>query len=388
MLWLIACSPRPAEITHEAYVWQRLWTPAVIEAVQSSPQLFKGLRVLGLQVTGAQRHRPQIDLGALAATRRPVRLVIRIEGSRPTPDTAEIASWANAEAARWRAAGVNLVGVEIDHDCANAGLGDYARWLVRLRGVLDPALRLSITALPAWIASSDLPAVLSAVDDSVLQVHALDRRARDLIDAQQSLAWIRRYDEIAPSDFQVALPAYSLRVDLDAAGEVRSVDAEGEQQRGGAGAQERHAPPRVVASVLAELRVARLTHLRGAIWFRLPVADDRRAWSMATLSAVITDRPLASAFVLRSVGAAPAIDLALENRGNLDAAPPDVIRLPAQCATADALQHYSLDTDASGIVLRRRDTARLRSGESWRIAWARCDPPLTADWSLNVSPHD
>jgi len=387
-LWLAACAPAPKPVAHEAYVWQRVWTSAVVDAVKATGDQFVGLRVLGLQVTGHQRIAPSVDLRALADSGLPIRLVIRIEGSRPTPDTTQIADWANTESQRWLAAGVNLTGVEIDHDCATAGLADYARWHQRFRTALDPGLRVSITALPAWIASSELPRLLATIDDSVLQVHALDRAADDLIDTAQSLQWLHQYDQLSPKDFRIALPAYSLRVGLDASGAVRSVDAEGAQDVGNAAAQERHSPPLKVAALLAQISRADLTHFRGVIWFRLPVAGDRRAWSRRTLATVIAGKPLTRGFQLRATGATDARDLLLFNTGNADAAPPSRISLPTQCASADALQHYSIDVSTAKLVLRSHDNAWLRSGESWRIAWARCEPPLNADWSLDVSHED
>ena len=63
--------------------------------------------------------------------------------------------------ARWRAAGVDVVGLEIDHDCATAVLADYARWLAANR---PPApLAWSITALPTWAGAPALPAVAAAL---------------------------------------------------------------------------------------------------------------------------------------------------------------------------------------------------------------------------------
>ena len=112
-----------------------------------------------------------------------MRLVVRIEGARGP--LAVPALWAELEPllARWRAGGVDVAGIEIDHDCATAALDDYASWLRELRDAMPRDLKLSVTALPSWLESPALDQVLGAVDDSVLQVHAVQRPDHALFDA-------------------------------------------------------------------------------------------------------------------------------------------------------------------------------------------------------------
>lgn len=56
--------------------------------------------------------------------------------------------------------------------------------------------------------------------------------------------------------------------------------------------QELTVAPQQIADFLQQLAQRPLPHLRGIIWFRLPLENDRRAWSMATLRAVIQQQPL------------------------------------------------------------------------------------------------
>ena len=80
----------------------------------------------------------------------------------------------NAQVARWRNAGNNVVGVQIDFDAATRHLDTYAGFLRGLRRRLAPDCRLGITGLLDVGANSD-PAALAqlkgVVDEVVIQTY-------------------------------------------------------------------------------------------------------------------------------------------------------------------------------------------------------------------------
>ena len=61
-----------ASLSNQAYVWQRDWSPAVLQAVTSARGRLDGLVVLGLQIdwNGEQAtvHRPAVDWQALQSS--------------------------------------------------------------------------------------------------------------------------------------------------------------------------------------------------------------------------------------------------------------------------------------------------------------------------------
>ncbi len=382
-LSLAACQREPRQFPHDAYIWQRNWTPAVSTAVRDQTPVFAGWRVLGLQVTGTQQIATRPDLGALAGSARSVRMVVRIEGARVRPQVPALLTTLQPQITQWRAAGLDLVGIEIDHDCATVALGAYADWLAQLRAGLPAELRLSITALPSWLESAALDAVLTAVDESVLQVHAVSRPDRALFLASDADRWTRAWAARAPHAFRVSLPAYSLRVSTDAQGGIAAVDAEGDIERTGATGRELRADPREVASYLQGTTDDAPPGLAGFAWFRLPVSGDRRGWSRHTLAAVIDGQPLAPRFVVESsANDGGSLDLGLRNRGNLDATLP-AVDLPAHCRLGDALGRYRLQTTAMGTLrLTPEDNAGLAAGAVMPIGWVRCDDSLQPEWEL------
>lgn len=145
------CHLRPPVDFHEAYIWQRQWTSAVVSAVTAQQGDFAGWRVLGLQLVGSDVIETRPDLAALAGPGKPVRLVVRIDGARVPLAVPALLARLSPLIVRWRAAGLDLTGIEIDHDCATSALADYASWLQQLRRGLPGELRLSITALPSWL---------------------------------------------------------------------------------------------------------------------------------------------------------------------------------------------------------------------------------------------
>lgn len=272
-----AAAVRP--LAHDAYVWQRSWTGAVRASVEAAPRELVGLRVL--IVDG-------VDVPALARAARPVTVVVRIEGFA-LPAGVTIAPVLE-RVASWRAAGVDVIGVEIDHDAATSRLGEYAAWLAANR---PPApLRWSITALPTWADDgAGLAQVAAAVDEVVVQVHAV--RAPRIFDDAQARRWVTRIAALLPAaTLRVALPTY--RVALGAAAPVE------------------------VARFVRWLERADLPTVRGVVWFRLPVDGDREAWPAATLMAVIGGQRLAPAISARLVARGPdRYDVIVTNTGTV-----------------------------------------------------------------------
>jgi hypothetical protein len=308
-----------APMPQAAYLWQRNWTPGVRQAVARPPAGIEGLRVLIAEVSAPSEidgastipattpsmstlvtTRPattpvmttplavapavtmmNIHAPSLAASRLPITLVVRIEGSRPI-ESFELSPFTRAGDAL-RAVGVNVVGIEVDHDCATAGLAEYAQWLERQRGVLssnassnaassNAAYRFSITALPTWAWSPSLVDVARSVDEIVVQVHAV--RAPMIFDASDAWRDLSRFaralrtDEPHSPTLRVALPTYSAVVrDIEV-----SVD------------------PDDVARFADKLRAATdpdLARVRGIVWFRLPVDGDGQTWSRATFARIV-----------------------------------------------------------------------------------------------------
>lgn len=369
---LAACQHPPQPLQHDAYVWQRQWNPAVTSALAQSADAIREWRVLAAQTDARGQLQPvAIDRAALAATHRPVVLVVRIDGQLPQWDAQALLTQTLALRNAWN--GVPLAGIEIDHDCGTARLPAYADFLARLKRALG-ATPLSITALPAWLSSNQLEHVAAQADEVVLQVHAVQSPRAGLFEPALARSWIDRFAARAGKPFRVALPTYGSRVAWDDNGRVVAIESETPLLAGGMEASELVAAPAEVAKLLAGLRSEPPKGLAGIVWFRLPTTQDARAWSLPTWRAVMAGVPLKEALaVFFQPGAAPgAQDLVLRNDGEVDARLPARIELPAGCTIADGVNGYALAYRQGRPFLRRERDGWLRAHYQRAIGWARC----------------
>ncbi len=248
----------------DAYLWQRAASPSVLRAVARFGAVSRG-RLHVVAVDGDFQQRDGSLVRVLAERRTPVVLTMRLQAlPDDTTRLTDTLRW-------WQQRGVQVVAVEIDHDCATAGLSAYARWLssfgTAVRTTLSTGETVStgetaettevgveITALPTWLSDPAHRAVFAAADDVTLQVHAIAAPA--LLDVGAARDAIAVAMQERP-DLRVALPSYAVTLKTG---------------------QPLYARPNDVAAV----RLA-----AGAVsWFRLPTDDDDTAWDWATLLAV------------------------------------------------------------------------------------------------------
>ncbi len=374
----------PAAMVHEAYVWQRQWRPALHEAVLASRGDVQRWRVLAAQAGATGALVPvAVPHELLRASGRPVVMVVRIEGTLRLHEPAQLVHDVAALQRRWAADGAAPAMVEIDHDAGTAALPAYAAFLARLRSALN-GTPLSITALPAWLASPALPQVLAQVDESVLQVHAVQHPAQGLFDATRARAWVQAWGRRSGRPFFVALPCYGAAVTFDNFGNLRSVEGEVPRLAGDASSRELMALPSEVSGLLRQLQHDGLRGLRGVAWFRLPTAEDRRAWSLPTWHAVMRGQPLQgrAELQLRAAGDPGAFDLVLANAGPHDAELPRRVQATAACTAADGANGYVVQPTGGAPALQRTAPGLLRSGQQRVIGWLRCTD--TGEGTANV----
>lgn len=390
LLLLTACEPAATPpntvLPNDAYVWQRRWTPAVTHALADGADTVRSWRVLAAEMRAdGVWFDAAPDLAALAASRRPVVLVLRLDGRVNDLPPDQIIARATATLAAWRGAGITLTGLEIDYDCATSRLPAYAALLASLKARLEPGVPLSITALPTWLNSPELPALLAVPDETVLQVHAVQNPTLGLFDGKRAHAWLDAYARQTQRPWRVALPSYGSRVAWDDSGQIAAIESERPALMPGGRSAELLVTPADMAAYVATLDRDPPRGLAGIVWFRLPTQADTRAWSLPTWRAVLARQPLTPDVTVsaQAVGASGARNVLLSNRGNSDAPLPFAIRLDGACRAADGINGYTLEYDRQGMYLRRAQDGLLRAGVERAIGWIRCD---SATPSLHVQP--
>jgi hypothetical protein len=360
-------------LRHQTYVWQRAWTPAVTEAIERSASWMAGWHILLAETDESGDWREFSGHSAFVAPGlKPLTAVVRIDGRRGLSDASGLTKRIQTlirkqPPGRWS-------GLEIDYDCPSRQLYVYAAFIRALKAALPRAVTVSVTALPTWIEAPGIDALLAAADESVLQVHSVLDPHQGLFDRRRAAGWIAAYSKLSDKPFRVALPNYGSRVAWSSTGRLLSVISEQDAVQLGPVQQELEARPQDVAALLSELSAAHAKNLVGILWFRLPVAQDRRIWSWRTWVAVIgaqalDARPVASARRDES----GAYRIALENAGNLDMPLPRTIRV-TPCVAADGVANYSIQHGSDRLAFNRRAQSTLRAGQRVEIGWTRCAP--------------
>jgi len=258
------------------YVWQRVWTPAVEAAATACP---RDLYVLAAEFTW-QSGRCQVDRAAVPAAllrRDRVTAVYRLNGRRLDP--ASVAAVA-AEMRR-----VPCRHLQLDVDCPENKLAEYAAWLTRLKTQL-PDRRFSVTVLPCHLSHAEFRQLAGLTEYYVLQVHSLHVPATvnddcRLLRREEAVAAIDRAEKLG-LPFKVALPCYTYQLNFDrVTGRFAGLNAD-----------PRAYPPEQYVVRLAEVDLTSLHDILSRspacswIWFRLPVGGERLVLSRTTIAAL------------------------------------------------------------------------------------------------------
>ncbi len=392
-----ACAPprTAGPLPHQAFVWQRSWSPAVVAAARSSHELgLSGLVALAAEVR-LDRDPPEVvrvpvDLATLAAA-GPVALALRIGGQSrgevPFP-AQRLAALAAELVAASTAHGVALAELQIDHDCPTRRLGECAELLAALRARIVP-VPLTFTALPTWLDErASFARLLAASDGFVLQVHSLELPANGSAKPLCDPALAHRAVERAASfgrPFRVALPTHAYVVTFTADGRLADVAAEdaalGPLPFGASGRRQIvGSDPAALAQLVADWTRSRPSALVGVLWYRLPVPGDRFNWTPAALRATLQGRAPARRLEIAVRRPSPGLaEIDLVNLGDNAEPAPERIELRwsgTPPVAGDGVAGYRLAPSFQNLELDDVTSPALQlPGERRTIAWLRFNGP-------------
>ncbi len=270
-----------------------------------------------------------------------------------------------------------MSGIEVDYDCATSQLGAYRVFLHELRRQMKPSLTLSITALPSWMESGNLVEVLGEVDEAVLQVHSVMNAREGLFAGARAYDWARRWAEMTPVPFRIALPTYWSKVSWDKEGRVAAIESEVNRYGMNEGeSRELFVDPAEVSQFVRNLQRAPLRGCEGIAWFRLPTTDDERAWGMATWKNVMAGRvPAPMDAVVRVKETQRGVkDIYVANQGAQDGQLPVEVAVASEgCEFADAMEPYGFTRELARVRFRlNRRGGVLKAGQERMVGWVRC----------------
>lgn len=378
-----------APLVQRGYLWNRVWNSAVKDAAVEAQNNLDGVIVLGGEIitTGGAPRLIKASLDwSVFARQKQCAIALRVAPSAASSQLGEFASASAKELVDdAQKAGAKITEFQLDFDCPQGKLAEYAKWLPIIRAAVAPA-RFVITTLPSWLGSRDFRRLVSETDAFVLQVHSVPLRntlAPTLCDRAAALRWIGQAARIG-KPFAVALPTYRCLAGYDASGRLIDVAMDSVQPSFPAGTRvlEMSANADEIAALVATLRAAHPASLTELIWYRVPTPVDERNWKWSTLRAVMSGRPPARQLDLERNGENP-IDVVLANDGEADELVEKSVAVRADRAiiAADALPGWRVAAESSRAIFSPAGDriVRLSPGERRVIGWLRYDAPAHAE---------
>ncbi len=388
-------------LKQRGYVWQREWTPAVIDAIGEAEPRMDGVVLLGAEVNlGGKKPeivKAPIDWDAVKRQSKHCSIALRVSpfagpfraddaAARTIIDlTRELLSGA-------REHNVDVEELQFDFDCARKNLGAYRTWLQMLRPVVHPA-RFVITTLPAWLDDSQFSALVREVDGYVLQVHSVPISAgtnAKLSDARLAREWVRKAARFG-IPFEVALPTYRCAAGYGPDGRLLSVAMDSVQPVWPPGTRvlEFGADADEIAALVNDWQKTRPPQLRELIWYRVPIATDTRNWRWPTLSAVMSGRLPKHKLNILQEGENP-IDLSIFNAGEADEqlnANVTATWNGAGLTASDALAGWNVKSENGRAIFKVTAShgLRLPPGATRKIGWLRFDQTTTLEAELSTN---
>lgn len=390
---LSGCKPDPKRavpLPSEVYVWQRIWTAELAESVEQSKTWVQTYHLLAAEVRfeKGKGKITRIQTNPTFMKAQKVGLVIRIfpSAAKTGWDAGAIefvVDLIHELVSTWPDG--NVVELQLDYDCPESKLADYARLLTAVKAILSP-LKVSCTALPSWLWQKEFPGLAALVSGYVLQVHSLhlpDPKGQQvaLVDLAETEEAMRRAVEIGVP-FRVALPTYSCVVEFHASGKVREVYAEDVPQE-----LPLHSAHYLVldsdaygmANLVSRWRAEASPLLQAVVWYRLPTVRDRLNWSAEVLAKVAQGQSLKRVWRAHCIQKEEGhVEIVIEQAGEApDDLPPQVMLRWAgpEADASDALAGYQIVESAPGYVCMKLVNpgrmSRVACGTKRVIGWLR-----------------
>ena len=387
----------PVPLNHSAYIWQREWSDGLREAMQRNQAFIVEWAALAAEVEFRAHAAPHVaralpDYAALRDSGRPVSFAIRVAPypgpfDRHRPETGFLLELARETLQNARRHGIEPAALHLDFDAATRQLDGYRRWLEALREAIAPT-PLVLTALPTWLHSPAFVRLAQTADGYVLQVHSwaapkTPDQPFTLCDPEQAKRAIIKAARLN-RPFQVALPTYGYRAWFDGQNRLLGLSAEGPTLTAAGNTQVREvrADPVEMAGLVNWLQNRRFAALRGVIWYRLPLPEDRLSWNERTWQSVMRGQPPAAITGLKLEQTADGlVDVVLQANGDADSVLDHPVRLDwrqARFIAADGLAGFTVSRIAPNRLRLQppaQELPRLAPGQQLLIGWLRFNQP-------------
>jgi len=317
------------------YIWQRNWQPEVLQSIDRIKPICDSFTILGgdfkLKDNRVESSKVFVNWEYLES-KGPVTVSFRIhKGVDKILRHEDISSFVNYVANlinnvldEARQKNINIIGVQIDYDCPTSKLSDFTRFIKELKTHFTK-VSVSITALPTWMNNDDFPALISATDYYVLQLHSFEiPKGNDkegyIFPKDRALDYFSHAINLN-RPFYLSLPTYGYEVAYTNEGKFLGLRAEGGVEFFGNNIKQKlmFADSNEILKFINMIKNYHSSNYLGICWFRLPVKSDRFNWDIKTLERVIRGQPPRAGFEIKTVNADNGVkELYLINTGEVN----------------------------------------------------------------------
>jgi Protein of unknown function (DUF3142) len=403
-LLLVSCRPVSTDcpLSQRGYLWQRDWTPAVAAAAASADRQMDGVVALGAEIQWNSGRpspiRANLSWQTLKSLKKSVSLALRIDPySGPFVENDLPAVTIVSEAKRLiqeaKAHQLNLDELQLDFDCPQKKLAGYGVWVLAVRTAIRP-IKLVLTTLPVWLDEPDFVGLIRQSDGYVLQVHSIPtghQIGRAVIcDPALARSWVTKASHLS-CQFEVALPTYRCTAGYNLSGNLLGVAMDSVEPLFPPGSKllEFESDAEALAKLVNDWRTARPEHLKGLMWYRLPVSTDRQNWRWPTVTAVMEGRAPVRRLEASRKGDNP-IDLSLSNNGEADEPVSCTVMVAwkdGNLIASDALPGWKFRVEPGRAFFKWNSARGLRlpPGTKIDIGWLRYDRTLPLTFQVSES---
>jgi Protein of unknown function (DUF3142) len=386
-------------LKQRGYVWQREWTPAVIDAVGEAERRMDGVVLLGAEITLAGKKpeiiKASIDWEVVKRQTKGCSIALRVApyaGPFRADDSVArtIAGLVKELINDARIHGVDLEELQFDFDCARKNLAGYRTWLRSVRAIVHP-IPFVITTLPAWLDDSEFRALVQETDGYVLQVHSVPiskAGGATLCDTGLARQWVNKAARLR-LPFSVALPTYRCSAGYGPDGKLISVAMDSVQPSWPPGTQvlDFGTDADELATLVDDWQRSRPAELRELLWYRIPISTDARNWHWITLSAVMAGQHPKHDLKVVQEGQNP-IDLSIFNAGEADEQFNSTVMASwngTGLIASDALSGWNIRSENGRAIFNviAKPGVRLPPGATRKMGWLRFDQPTNVRVELS-----
>ena len=372
-------------LAEEVYLWQRVWTKEVKEALPLAEAEFDTIAILGVELNWREKTGWDVNFfkDSLDYSANNFKAIIDVRiGSEVAKSQWSKSALAVIDDVIARLPEANRI--QLDYDCPTSELRGYLYLIKHLQNKF-PSRKFEITALPTWLTNKHFKLLVKRLDRYIMQVHGVSGYGLNkLCDIDYTLEVADKCHQLGVP-YLLALPTYAHAINYDKQGVIKQVISEGGNMQQGLDYNYLRADAQEITALVSGLRLSHPKLLQGLVWYRMPVSTDKMNWTWKTLTKVRSaEYNQAKLSVVKNQDSSGLYEIAIVNNSSQRLDYPKSLTISWMddfCIGGDGYKAYQWQIinrqNQAEFIQLRTDIHLINPGESISIGWLRLTQPKT-----------